>query len=123
MGDYIKREDALHALCVDCAARHIFKRGLKCSNDASCKVFDRVSTLPAADVRENVRAKWLPMPEMLFSRRKQCYEPVITHYMCSRCGREEKERWEFCHCGAEMRGADLPPTCGPAEETKERDTQ
>ncbi len=102
MGDYIKREDALHALCVDCAARHIFKRGLKCSNDATCKVFDRVSTLPAADVRENEYTTDKNGTPSLFECEKCGWEDWDTYtgdgfVYCPGCGRKIKS-------GADMRG-------------------
>ena len=107
MGDYIKREDALHALCVDCAARHIFKRGLKCSNDAACKVFDRVSTLPAADVRENVRGYWIADEDDVK------WGNSLIKYRCSNCGKRpffDKTKRKYVltnccpNCGVDMRG-------------------
>lgn len=63
--------------------------------------------LPAADVRENVRGKWLPDNNNYYEER----------FICSVCGRSYKvdtcmgkPMWDFCPCGADMRNRTMMPT-------------
>lgn len=92
MKQYIERE----ALCVHCGAREINA----CSDE--CEVFNA----PAADVVEVKRGRWIEHDCFKCNSRG---EPVIKTgavFVCSECGREERYREPFCHCGADMREVD-----------------
>jgi hypothetical protein len=94
MIEYIKREDALREICADC----------NCANECDrqrdkCYDYARISLIPAADVRENVRGEWI-----------HTTDDVYAYYKCSVCGLEIEARGgvptaSFCqNCGADMRG-------------------
>ena len=54
---------------------------------------------PTADVRENVKGKWITANEQPYFRKH--YNNVV----CSVCHRKGDSRWNFCpNCGADMRG-------------------
>lgn len=92
MSDYIKREDAIKALCDDC--------GLigKCEKDhIFCTSRKKLNKIPSEDVRENVRGTWIKNEN--------------GWMVCSACGNEadgdDKGYFlnDFCgYCGADMRG-------------------
>lgn len=75
MSDYIKREDAIDALYgYGKSAQDIIKR------------------IPAADVVEQKRGRWIPSKE----------PPWLD---CSECGQDSVEYTNYCpNCGADMRG-------------------
>lgn len=94
MAEYVKREDVL-ALETDLRFDNL---GIEYLNDVRIHHIDpiKVELLPAADVREKFRGKWIPVNE---------YE-----FVCSECRsfwieRNFKTMYNFCpHCGADMRG-------------------
>lgn len=54
---------------------------------------------PTADVRENVRGKWIKGGEQPYFRKH--FDIVV----CSICNKRGEHRWNFCpNCGADMRG-------------------
>ena len=66
-------------------------------------VVDMARDLPAADVVEVKRGRWIEHDCFKCNSRG---EPVIKTgavFVCSECGREERYREPFCHCGADMR--------------------
>lgn len=50
MAEYIEREAALRSVCYDCTEQGIVEKfcGIPCAD------YDRINSIPAADVRENV---------------------------------------------------------------------
>jgi hypothetical protein len=96
MAEYIKREDALKLIvihngdsCNDCEYKNTDKACSDC-------LYSVVNKIPAADVRENVRGKWIP------------YNPIYSDVLCcSECEYmpAEAEFFNYCpNCGADMRG-------------------
>ena len=98
MSDYIKREDAVRAV-VDA------KTGKDKTIDGTRQVTDclrRIKAIPSADVRENVKGRWLPHD-------LENGEKSIDEDCCSVCGERFHEiamtgcEWNFCpNCGAQM---------------------
>ena len=84
MSDYIKREDAINAI-IDAVATY---------KPASI----RISEIPPADVRENVRGEWI---EITNETEEWYWHPS----KCSICGAEMLLSFDkFCpNCGADMR--------------------
>ena len=88
MTDYISREDALGSICIDCSAQR------DCRPDERCADYERIKNIPAADVQEVKRGKWIG--------------GELGH--CSRCGHEgcASDIWNtgdirYCpNCGARM---------------------
>lgn len=95
MAEYIKREDAVHALNIAFMGR---TDAIKSQIDALC-ILERV---PTADVRENVRGEWEIYD---YEYDDEDEHPIIK---CSRCGYlppEEMDTYNFCpNCGVDMRG-------------------
>lgn len=102
MSDYIKREDALpDAMCVGIACQ-------ECSFlihpvNGGCKLEEFIKALPAADVVERKKGKWIKsnIPN--------------EKYVCSECGgacwyydcKGKVAKSNFCpNCGADMREVD-----------------
>ena len=92
MTDYIEREAAMpDAFCV----------GVSCQEcpfcvdpvKGGCKVEQFIATIPAANVVEQKRGKWLMTTWDTY------------YFRCSVCGEQSGSMWPFCHhCGADMRG-------------------
>ena len=80
MSDYIKREDAIEII-----ARHD-------DTDGTIKVFSGrfvnglISSIPTADVRENVMGKWLPMFGKNVCNRCGCKIDIVPTNFCPNCG-------------------------------------
>lgn len=103
MSEYIDREAALESV----REKLLISESLPDTIAKSASVFtlasmnDSLKSIPAADVRPVVKAKWV-----------EHYEPYSTGeewveaqygYECSICGRWEYEKEPFCNCGADMR--------------------
>lgn len=90
MSDYILREDAIEAHCMNCQC-------IDQEDDKSacwCMGKDRINQIPAADVRPVVRGEWLEPDD------------DYGYLECSVCEESSPndERWNFCpNCGADMR--------------------
>ena len=70
---------------------------------------------PAADVRENTYARWITIVEKSFNRRTNSYELIQTKYRCTRCGTIERDKWEYCRCGAVMVNGNCHPLCNTGD--------
>ena len=88
MSDYISREDALKVFCMYCGVcPEEMRKPLECDD-----ILGHVlHTLPAADVRENVKARWIDMGDHLL-----CSGCGATHYgadknFCPNCGANIRE--------------------------------
>lgn len=99
MVEYIDKE----AVCED--AKTWFRtRDMKLYNDCVQMVRDRVTALPAADVRENVKGEWIKMD----------MHRSMENYKCSVCRSEcyvpelmGEPMFPLCpYCGAQMGGAE-----------------
>ena len=101
MGEYIKREDVLNALCYICNYRKIKKIPIQTCLKNPCVDAKRIIKIPAAGVRENVCGKWID-------------GVVAFHITCSYCGVHVRLNREFIfegqgslnfcpNCGADMR--------------------
>ena len=78
--------------------------------------------IPAADVREVVGGRWIPVKEMMFNRKRQCYEELTTKYRCSNCGIIERNKWKYCRCGAVMENGSCYTHCNTRrQEVTDRD--
>ena len=64
ISDYIKREDAIHAV------RHAWAKGLEPTQ--------YIELIPAADVRENVQGEWIEVITEAIEAMKRC---VVNHDM------------------------------------------
>ena len=81
MADYIKREDALNELCKYCV------RNGSCA--VKCAEFENVQSIPAADVRPVVHARWKG--------------DGFGDYRCSWCDEVVNGKPHFCpYCGVMM---------------------
>jgi len=61
-------------------------------------VVDRISSIPAADVRPVVRGRWITPPK------NRDYAHMLDFYECPLCGYIEDCSVKFCpNCGADMR--------------------
>lgn len=59
----------------------------------------KILDLPTADVRENVRGKWVKVDEQPYFRKH------FHKVCCSVCRKQGYDYWNFCpNCGADMRG-------------------
>ena len=83
MTDYISRQAAIEiAYALHSAEKDMIEKGF--------------NSIPAADVRENVRGEWIYTEE----DKGQIY-PIIK---CSICGHYVGGEWNYCpNCGADMR--------------------
>lgn len=87
MADYVERQAAIDAV------KHAWAKGIEPTQ--------YIEEIPAANVREDVRGKWLD-PDY----------PICCVIKCSACGETEYldepdqyEHWRFCpNCGARMAG-------------------
>jgi len=61
-------------------------------------ILEKLDAIPVADVEPIRHGKWIPVIDE--------YETmsILTCYRCSLCGRYEKEKELYCHCGAKMEG-------------------
>ena len=59
-----------------------------------------IKELPVADVEEVKYGKWIEIP----FKPKHDYDTLkgYSSYKCSLCGRKEKSKEPYCHCGAKM---------------------
>ena len=95
MDDYIKRSDAIKTVCGDCEYYS--------TNDCEDCRLDRLTKIPAADVRPVVRGKWI---EHDFGGGNISYE-------CSECHEVSCCNGNYCtDCGADMRDSNLDTTKG-----------
>ena len=83
MADYIKRDDAIRELNAEGYTKNM-------------RIHKRILDIPAADVRENVPAKWLKVSDK------------YPRYSCSNCHRlYNNKSYKFCpFCGADMFGGE-----------------
>lgn len=81
--DYIKREAV-----IDLVTRR-YENTEICTHE--------INSIPSADVAPVIRAKWISFldGESIMPER---------YYRCSKCGRVEKRKEPYCHCGAKMDG-------------------
>lgn len=91
MADYIDRREAINKL-VQCFNESdmppYWHKGL----DVGIGI---ISGLPSADVRENVRGKWIINDS----------DEAEAFYHCSECEGDSFKMWNYCPwCGADMRG-------------------
>ena len=75
-------------------------------NERAAQLLENIMNAPPIEARPVVRGEWIEY---------DCFccnsdgEPVVktgSIFACSICGREERYREPFCHCGADMRGDD-----------------
>ena len=87
MSDYISREAVLKILS---------------GKNAAWNAYSQVSALPAADVRPNVRGKWIEREDMYYGWNiwecSECHEEF-----CIEDGTPSDNEYKYCpNCGAEM---------------------
>ncbi len=102
MDDYIKRSDALDAICDDC------DRGGDAGDCATCQNVKAVrDEIPAADVVPVVHGHWIVIDDD-YTWDDETGDEVyrVLECECSECGeRTQKDRPNFCdNCGAKMDG-------------------
>ena len=119
MAEYIEREAALRVLC-DACGNAACPKGLI----PRCSYYEKMQSIPAADVREVKRGKWI-------------IETSRTYFevRCSECGIKSYVQIEdedtisyanFCpNCGADMLGEIVEDTtsgCGRCDKCRINDT-
>lgn len=96
MAEYIEREAALRVLC-DACGNAACPKGLI----SRCSYYEKMQSIPAADVRPVVRGKWLEsksMMEVVYC--SECGFRTVYGIMPDGLGRN----FSFCpNCGADMR--------------------
>ena len=91
MNGYISREAAITALC------HVCSRSGVCLPGDSCVAYEKIKSLPAADVRPMESGKWE------LTTLDDGYGEYQL-YQCDKCGELTAQRRNFCpNCGAEMK--------------------
>lgn len=95
--DYIKREDTISRQAAIEAVDECTK--LKITDDFYTvyteDMKDMIADIPTADVRENVKGKWL---------QDKHDEAGYGYFDCSVCGADFYDVYDFCpNCGADMR--------------------
>lgn len=45
-----------------------------------------------------------PKGEWIVGEYMDCHSDILPKYTCPFCGKVEYGRYDFCHCGADMRG-------------------
>ena len=104
MNDYIKREEALRALCDPCAYKSACYSG---DEIPACPALWTMLNIPAADVVERKKGErkngeWRQSINSNYSPFDDSGEYL---YQCSRCKRRQNRLTNFCpNCGADMRG-------------------
>ena len=102
MKEYIERDAALKAM-----SQAIQDRTWSMDDfDVMMKMEDNVAELPVADVEPVRHGEWIKETRPKKSDDGFFYwnaTPRVV-YVCSECGREEKEKEPYCNCGAKMDG-------------------
>lgn len=102
MAEYIDREAAVASLCCDCSATGDCRPGERCVD------YERLKSIPAADVKPVVHARWIGV--------------ALGDMRCSDCGEVYgvcgglMGDYNFCpNCGADMREEEVKqdPTPDP----------
>lgn len=97
MADCIRREDALESICSDCMEHG--ERGTFCG--IPCVEYERIMTIPAADVRPVVRGWWVHGEYGPYCSNCDGYPP--TRKRSGHPGDTEFDYTRFCpNCGADM---------------------
>lgn len=102
MAEYIEREAALRVLC-DACGNAACPKGLI----PRCSYYEKMQSVPAADVRPVVRGKW----HSQFYYRESTKSYDCEMHVCSECGGEWSydaetgmSSYNYCpNCGADMR--------------------
>ena len=96
MDDFVRRSDiltALHSGNIDLG--FVYKETYRKLREYSREVDKVIKSVPAADVREVKRGKWIMKPHKMMGE-SPC---------CSECGAFEPMKRNFCpNCGAKMQG-------------------
>lgn len=107
MAEYIDRQAAKEQLvktCNDVADKLYEWEGCFGYSDAVMGIVNCLDAIPAADVVERKRGRWLGTA---FDGYADGY-PVYYEWECSECGcvfEDEEPTYNYCHnCGADMRG-------------------
>lgn len=98
--EYIDREMAIEAIKNDLP---------NIVNYRKADAIECLGILPAADVAEVRRGRWIPYEvEERFENTGNPYHNYLKYeplsYRCSLCGRIEERKEPYCHCGAKMDG-------------------
>lgn len=67
-------------------------------------ILDLIKRQPHVDVVEVVHGEWLPTNYNVRNMKCDIIGTVLPQWICSRCGREEREKEPYCNCGAKMDG-------------------
>lgn len=104
MVEYIEKEAAQKIICGWCG---VCKSQTVCDLMHCDDICPQFAQIPAADVREVVRGRWIEFPAALAYKDAYC----DTHIVCSACEAvfdimdNCTETFNFCpNCGADMRG-------------------
>lgn len=95
MKEYIDREAVIHAIensnfdISDCDGYKVTP-GLSIGN-----FYELINSVPTEDVQKVKHGRWIPFldGESIMPER---------YYRCSVCGRVERNKEPYCHCGAKM---------------------
>ena len=103
MNDYIKRDDAITEICRK--GCDLERGGIRIVAMVEAKQFavDVLDNIPAADVRENVRGKWIDAGD--FWSCTVCGSTRLKRYNCAYGKCKAIVPDNYCPaCGADMRG-------------------
>ena len=96
MIDYISREEALNACCEGCSAARDCRPGERCVD------YMRIKEIPAADVREVRRGKWICHTTLEYDGEWLCTVCGNEVTICM-CGKDKTWTYNYCpNCGANM---------------------
>ena len=87
--EYIEREAAVQALNSEGITKNM-------------RAHRKILAVPTADVEPVRHGEWVKETEYYADDYSECN--VCQVYACSLCGRTEKRKELYCHCGAKMDG-------------------
>lgn len=100
MAEYIDKKDAACAACKGCN----FLFSDEPCEPSLCRILEEIATIPTADVAPVVRGEWIEHDEYICNSDGKPVAKIGTIFVCSLCGREERRKEPYCHCGAKMDG-------------------
>ena len=109
MSDYIKREDAIEEICKGCNEQYSEEP----CEPSDCGIMQRIADIPSADVRENVKGRWVEVVDRTEMYDKEGVKTWGMLFQCNQCGfvlnaiEGHTGQYNYCpNCGADMRRED-----------------
>lgn len=113
MSDYIKREDAIKAMCSMCPTNKFIHGTCQYLLNGECAEINDLKTIPFADVVERSEHEE-KVNEIIFAhkdwkpiKRGEWISDGVAGFKCCSCNEWSPYFSDFCpNCGARMKGAD-----------------